>query len=191
MINNLSLSWLKGTTWGFQLRKSQADKDKFVAQGRGRGWQHNFFLTWLLDRKEFFFPFQSIWENICSLKKGSEGDITSRACKKFNKQNLIQNVKYQRILGESIERPNGLIMFRTFNLQLCLVYANWSGISHKKKKKTPYPGCQDGIPTVLSWLNSSYTTPLLWLKLRIVTVVFCMAFSGHQMWVSWKQTTAA
>lgn len=46
------------------------------------------------------------------------------------------NCKQSSVLDVGVKTSNGLIMFGTFNLQLCLVCANWSGTGIEKNSKS-------------------------------------------------------
>lgn len=76
MTNYPSLSWAKRRTRDFQLEKSQADWDKLVTQGRGRG---KAVYSWQLElwTEKNFFSFTEYMREYLFPAKWQEEDITS------------------------------------------------------------------------------------------------------------------
>ena len=128
--------------------KSQADWDQSHNQGRGRG-KADF--SWQLElwTERMLFPSQSVQECTCSPTNDKEEDISYPLINR-------NYCKYKKtILGEGVKKSNGLKMFWMFNLQLYLVCASWSGISHKKDPISMMAGWHPHIPSLVVLIEST------------------------------------
>ena len=131
--------------------KSQAGWDQSCNQGRGR---EKADFSWQLElwTERMFFLSQSIQESTRFLTKDKEEDISYPLINR-------NYCKYKKtILGEGVKKSNGLTTFRTFNLQLCLVWVSWNGIGHRKDSISMMAGWHPHIPP-LAVLTASISPP--------------------------------